>query len=702
MASGRDNPGHEATSRTRKHIVSACLSSVGGEINNCRAGAHCMNTGNVLGSTADQHEELLSQLRDLIPEAFQDGELDADSLLDALGVGDDRKPSFTFSWPGIEEARQEARAATTATLAPDPEASVNWDSARDILVEGDNLQVLKLLKSGYRGQAKLIYIDPPYNTGDTFTYNDDFAIPESEYLTATGQVDEQGNATTSRIENAGRKHAPWLSMMFPRLAVARHLLRRDGVILASIDNNEVHHFRLLLDAVFGADNFVDMMTWQGGRKNDAKMTGGGQDYILIYARDKKHLAANDVKWRERKMGLESVYARIEELRMEHGDDYKAASKDLRKWYRDLPEGHPSKAHDYFSNLDENGAWTSGDLRSPNPRENLMYEYRGYSPPTKGWAVERTVMEEYDRRGRLLFPESKDKRIRLKRYLHEQEEWAPGSSFSKARGPEQTSLDKLMGASVFDQPKNIEVLSRLFGAICQQDDLIIDFFAGSGSTGHAVWEQNRTDGRTRNWVLVQLPEAPDEKEESGKNAISAGYKTIFEVTAERLRRSAAQLQGDTLDATDLGFRVFRTRPTNLIIQPQVVASPGMTGDEYLQMSLTSVQASPVVADANPLAIAWEVALKSTATKLDAKVFEHGLNGVTVYEFKPAVASSDPQGRLLISLDEFDLTTADEINLTDDDTLILRGDKVSDATTLTLAPRLQSKLVLLERVPREVSL
>lgn len=661
-----------------------------------------MSTENVPGSTADQHDELLSQLRDLIPEAFQDGELDADSLLTVLGVGDERKPSFTFSWPGIEEARREARAATTATLMPDLEASLNWDSARDTLIEGDNLQVLKLLKRGYSGQAKLIYIDPPYNTGNSFTYDDDFAIPESDYLAATGQVDEQGNATTSKIENAGRKHAPWLSMMFPRLAVARHLLRRDGVILASIDNNEVHHFRLLLDAVFGADNFVDMMTWQGGRKNDAKMTGGGQDYILIYARDKQHLLANDVKWRERKMGLEPVYVRIEELRLEHGDEYKAASKDLRKWYRELPEGHPSKAHDYFSNIDENGAWTSGDLRSPNPRENLMYAYKGYAPPTKGWAVERSVMEEYDRRGRLLFPESKDKRIRLKRYLHEQEAWAPSSSFSKARGPEQTSLDKLMGSAVFNQPKNTEVLGRLFSAICQQDDLIVDFFAGSGSTGHAVWEQNRIDGRARNWVLVQIPEKPNEKEESGKKAIEAGFDTIFEVTAERLRRAAVILQGDTLDAPDLGFRVFRTRPTNLVIQPQLIASLGMTGDEYLQMSLSGTHGSPVVTDADPLAVAWEVALKSTDTKLDAKVTEHELNGVTVYEFTQAVASSDTPGRLLISLDEFDLTTADEIELTDNDTLILRGDKVSDATTLTLAPRLQSKLVLLERVPREVSL
>lgn len=660
-----------------------------------------MSIETVPGSTPDQHEELLTQLRDLIPEAFQDGVLDADALLKVLGANDDKGSGFTFSWPGIAEAREDARAATTATLAPDPDASVTWDEAGDVLIEGDNLQVLKLLKNGYRRAVKLIYIDPPYNTGESFTYNDDFAVAERQYLEETGQVDEQGNATTSRIETGGRKHAPWLTMMFPRLTLARHLLRRDGVILISIDDNEVHHLRLLLDAVFGAENFVDMMTWQGGRKNDAKLTGGGQDYILVYARDLSHLKTNDVRWRERKTGLEEVYSQVEELRRKHGSDLKAASRELRRWYRELPEGHPSKAHDYFSNLDENGAWTSGDLRSPNPRENLMYKYKGYAPPEKGWAVELPVMEEYDRRGRLLFPESKDKRIRLKRYLHEQEEWAPGSSFSKARGPEQTALNNLMEASVFDQPKNTEVLARLFHAITDDGDLILDFFAGSGSTGHAVWKQNPKDGKTRHWILVQVPEKPDASEDSGKNALAAGYKTIFEVTAERLRRAAASLQEDTLDAPELGFRIFRTRPTNLIIDKPLFALPEMTGQNYLAQVLDRTAGPPVVNGAKSLDVAWEVALKATGTRLDARVTTHELNGVTIYEFTP-VEDKNTSRRLLISFDAFTLATADALGLSDDDTLILRGDQVEDSVTLTLAPRLQSKLILLERVPREVSL
>ena len=658
-------------------------------------------TPSVPDETRDLHQELLAQLRDLVPSAFLDGELDRDALLGALGLDGDSKPAFSFTWPGIERARQDARVPTTATLMPDEDASLHWPDARDVLIEGDNLQVLKLLKNGYSRAVKLIYIDPPYNTGDTFTYNDDFAVPERQYLEETGQVDEQGNATTSRIETGGRKHAPWLTMMFPRLALARHLLRRDGVILVSIDNNEVHHLRLLLDAAFGAENFVDMMTWRGARKGDAKLTGGGQDYVLVYARDRSYLKANDIRWRERKEGLEPIYAKVAELRTEHGDNYEAMTAGLRDWYKSLADEDPSKAHAHYSTIDQRGVFFPGDIASPNPRPNLTFEWKGYAVPKNGWRYELAAMERLDAEGRLLYPDSKDKRIQVKRYLTEHEEWAPASVFYRDRRAASGALNKLMGAKVFDDPKSTDVLARLFHAITDDGDLILDFFAGSGSTGQAVWEQNPKDGKTRHWILVQVPEEPDASEESGKNALAAGYETIFEVTAERLRRAATSLQQETLDAPQLGFRIFRTRPTNLVIDKPLFALPEMTGQDYLTQVLDHTAGVPVVDGAKPLDVAWEVALKATGTKLDARVTTHQVDGVTVYEFTPAEGEST-SGRLLISLDTFSLATVDALALSDDDTLILRGDQVEDSVTLTLAPRLQSKLILLERVPREVSL
>lgn len=659
-------------------------------------------TQSMQDETADGQAELLAHLRDLVPSAFLDGELDRDALLGALGLDGESKPAFSFAWPGIERARQDARVSTTATLVPDEAASTHWADARDVLIEGDNLQVLKLLKNGYSRAVKLIYIDPPYNTGDTFTYNDDFAVPERQYLEETGQVDDQGNATTSRIESGGRKHAPWLTMMFPRLTLARHLLRRDGVILASIDNNEAHHLRLLLDAVFGAENFVDMMTWQGGRKGDAKLTAGGQDYVLVYARDLSHLKANDVRWRERKSGLDDVYAKERELLERHGENYAAARTELREWFASLPEGNSAKQHSHYDHIDGAGVWTSDNSASPNYRENLIYNFKGYAPPKKGWRYERTTMERLDTEGRLLYPNGgRATRIRIKKYLHDQEKWAPASTFSRDRSGASGALDRLMGAKVFDDPKSTDVLARLFHAITDDGDLILDFFAGSGSTGQAVWEQNPKDGNTRHWILVQVPEKPDASEESGKNALAAGYETIFEVTAERLRRAAALLQQDTFDAPQLGFRVFRARPTNLIIDKPLLATAELTGQSYLAKVLEQTAGAPVVVGAKPLDVVWEVALKATGTKLDARVMTHEVGGVTVYEFAPA-EGQDSSGRLLISLDTFSLATADALGLSDNDTLILRGDQIEDSVTLTLAPRLQSKLILLERVPREVSL
>lgn len=659
-------------------------------------------TFSVPGETPDVRADLLAQLRDLVPSAFLDGELDRDSLIAALGLDGNTEPPFSFTWPGIDRARQDARVPTTATLTPDEDASVQWSDARDVLIEGDNLQVLKLLKNGYSRAVKLIYIDPPYNTGDTFTYNDDFAVPERHYLEETGQVDEQGNATTSRIETGGRKHAPWLTMMFARLALARHLLRRDGVILVSIDNNEVHHLRLLLDAVLGAENFVDMMTWQGGRKGDAKLTAGGQDYVLVYARDLSYLKANDVRWRERKSGLDDVYAKEYEILARHGEDYDAARVELREWFASLPEGNSAKQHSHYAHIDVGGVWTSDNSASPNYRENLIYDFKGYAPPEKGWRYERATMERLDAAGRLLYPNGgRATRIRIKRYLHDQEAWAPASTFSRDRSGASGALDRLMGAKVFDDPKSTDVLARLFHAITDDGDLILDFFAGSGSTGQAIWEQNPKDGKARHWILVQVPEKPDESEESGRNALAAGYETIFEVTAERLRRAAVLLQQDARDAPQLGFRIFRSRPTNLIVEKPVIATQELTGQSYLTQVLDHTAGTPVVDGAKPLDVAWEVALKATGTRLDARVTTHEVDGVMVYEFTPAEGETS-DGRLLISLDAFSLATADALGLSDDDTVILRGDRVEDSVTLTLAPRLQSKLILLERVPREVSL
>lgn len=647
----------------------------------------------VPGETQNLAEVLRAELEDLVPRAFADGVLNIDALRTALGHPPEATPGFSFTWPSIEQARLEARAATTARLAPDVKASVDWENAANILIEGDNLQVLKLLRRGYAQSVKLIYIDPPYNTGETFTYSDDYAVAEPDYLRESGQVDAQGRALSTKLERAGRKHDPWLTMMFPRLAAARYLLRRDGAIMISIDNNEVHHLRMLMDGLFGSANFVDMLTWQGGRKGDARLTAGGQDYILIYARDLKYLKSLNTRWRERKTGLEPVYEMERKLLKEHRDDHSTATRRLREWFDSLPEGSPPKQHAHYNQIDADGVWTSDNSSSPNYRENLVYDFKGYPPPENGWRYERATMEQLDRKGRLLYPTGKAKRIRIKKYLHEQEYWAPASTFYRDRSGASSALEQLLDASVFDNPKSLDVLARLISATTGGTDLILDFFGGSGSTGHAVWQQNQEDGHSRRWIVVQAPERPREEEESGANAIDEGYDTIFEITAERLRRASEEFE-------DAGFRVFRTQVSTLRVDPPIVATERTDGGGLVQMSLGAVREAPVAPRAKALDVAWEVILKATDVPLDARVTRRVIDHICVFEFRRAEAEAP--GRLFVSLDEFDLSTAEALAIEDHDTLILRGDKVSDAVTLTLSARLKSRLLLIERAPREVSI
>lgn len=620
----------------------------------------------VPNETADARTELLEELRHLLPAAFPDGELDIGALCDALDLAKPDKPSFSFNWPGVERARLDARVPTAATLIPDCDASVNWDVTRDILIEGDNLQVLKILKAGYGGSAKLIYMDPPYNTGDTFIYHDDYGVPEPHHLRTTSQIDELATAATSNGGSAGRKHAPWLSMMFPRLAAARHLLRRDGVILISIDDNEVHHLRLLLDTVFGAENFVGSFVWNAERSNENRLISVAHDYIVVYARDLQFLADEDIRWRVRKSGLDEIYAKLQELRAEHDRDFDAIHQKLVEWYGLLPEEHPSKAHEHFNYVDERGVYFHEDSRGE---------------------------------GCAFYPKA-NQGLELKSYLHEHEEWVPGSVFYQGRRAATKAFNELMGRAIFDHPKNTDVLARMIHAITGDNDLIIDAFAGSGSMGHAVWKQNQADGKVRRWLLVQAPEPPDSSLKASRRVFAAGYKTFFELAADRLRRAAQQVQEGTFGGPQLGFRVFRARPTNLVGEPPITATENTVDGQYVETSSARLEGGPIIEGAEPIAVAWEVALKASGTRLDAHVRELNINGLVVHEFTPT-DNADVDRRLFVCLDEFSLATAFELKLTGADTLVVRGDKMDHATTLTLASRLPSKLIRLERVPREAS-
>ncbi|MGX6447164.1 site-specific DNA-methyltransferase [Patulibacter sp. S7RM1-6] len=651
-------------------------------------------------TTQAQQDQLLALLRDQVPEAFADGVLDPDALLSHLGVvpvPEGAETGYEFGWSGLTRARVEATTPTTASLRPDEAASVAWGETGNVAIEGDNLQILKTLLNGYRGKFKLIYIDPPYNTGSTFTYSDKFAIAEAEWLQQTGQVDEDGNALTSKIENGGRKHAPWLTMMLPRLIVARHLLRRDGAIVAAIDDNEVHHLRMLMDAVFGEANFTGSFVWEGGRKNDARFVSVGHDYMLTYARDKAHLVAEDVRWQVRKVGLEELYAEVARLRTLHEENFTTIQTELRGWYDGLKKGHPSLTNRHYRFVDGRGIYYPDNLRSPNPRANLVYDYKGYKPHANGWAVDRESMERLDSEDRLVFPEDPEGRIAVKRYLHEGEAQTPGSVFYRDRRGARQALEELMGSErVFDFPKDTSVLVWLLEALTADGDLVLDFFAGSGSTAQAVWERNRIDGGRRRWVMVQAPEPPEKKKDAPENP----YATVSELMFDRLRKASDEMATATAGADeDLGFRVFRIGESNLREEPPIVTDGTLGGDEYIQQALAIHGAPTFVEGSNPDDVRWEVLLKGTRFDLSSQMVDGTVGELRFTDVRQHGGGDGPRTVICLA-DTIGLDDFEALGLDVTDTLICVKDAMVDGTAVTVGQR--CKLLVIERVRSAVSL
>jgi adenine-specific DNA-methyltransferase len=506
-------------------------------------------------------DDRLAAIRAEFPEVVRENKIDFDALRRSLGDWVEPGPErFGLTWPGKAECMRVIQEPSIGTLVPMPDESVDWDTTQNVIIEGDNLEALKLLQKAYYGKVKLIYIDPPYNTGKEFIYPDNFREGLADYLRYSGQTDEEGVKLTANAETDGRYHSKWLSMMYPRLFLARNLLRDDGFILISVDDHEVHNLRLVMNEIFGEENFVACMVWQGGRKNDSKLVSSGHDYIVIFARNLGYVTEREMHWEERKAGLDAIYAAADKVRSEAGTDFVEAHRRLLAWFRALPDGHPSKAHDHFNYLDERGVFFPDNLRSPNPRPNLIYDYKGYKPHPNGWAYAAERMEQLDADDRLVFPESLDQRLKIKSYLHEHETWAPGSVFYRDRRAARGVVENLLGVSakgLFDFPKDHGVLGRLIATTTIGDDLVLDFFAGSGSTAHAVMAENDKDGERRRFILVQLPEPVDNER----------YPTISAITRARVRVAGEDLRRSPKLSdrpTDAGFQSYRLAASNFTV------------------------------------------------------------------------------------------------------------------------------------------
>ena len=556
-------------------------------------------------------QDNIARIRDLFPGCVteakgEDGTVklavDFDQLRQELAesIVEGPQERYHLNWPGKREALLASNAPIAKTLRPVRDESVDFDTTKNLFIEGDNLDALKLLQENYLGQIKVIYIDPPYNTGSDLVYLDDFATSSDDYLKSSNQVSTDGGKLVVNTERNGRFHSDWLSFMYSRLKIARTLLRDDGVIMISIDDSEASNLKSICSEVFGESNFVASLVWEKGRKNDAKLVSVGHEYILLYCKSKELLKQRKTKWREAKPGAKEIHDEYLRLRKVHGNDNQKVEVALREFYESLPKTHPSKKHSRYNKVDEKGVWRDDNMSWPGgdgPRYEVLHPLTGQacSIPDGGWRYSTPEkMQEMIHQGKVVFREDHTEPPIRKTYLietdlgsgeedgeldsddlteNDEAEELPiqvaGSYFYRSALQASSELTKMFGSKIFSNPKDRDVLARWINYVGTEDgDIVLDFFAGSGTTGHSVMQIAANDQKNLRFILVQLPEEINSKAKGAKSAIKTLTKLgkaahISEITKERLRRAGQEIGSNAdYNGIDVGFRVLKIDTSNM--------------------------------------------------------------------------------------------------------------------------------------------
>lgn len=525
--------------------------------------------------------ERLSALKTLYPEAFTEDKVDFERLKQALGddVQTDRE-RYGLSWAGKSDAIHVLQSLSVGTLQPMREDSVEFDATENLIIEGDNLEVLKLLQKSYFGKVKMIYIDPPYNTGNEFIYPDNFREGLEDYLKFSGQLSAEGTATSSNRETDGRYHSKWLSMMYPRLFLAKNLLREDGVIFISIDDNEVHNLRLLMNEIFGEENYLQAIIWKrhGGGSNDSKYFAVEHEYILAYAKNKDSMA--------------------NKLRVPLNESDRLAYQGRDEHYKVLG---PYKTKSLVAS------------RPDSPRPNLRYKITApdNTEISSEWRWEKERFDDAYKNNKAIIRKDRadNWQVEYKIYLNgddDERTKVPRSLLtelernSEGRGQLREALGD---DGVFNNPKPTGLVKYFSELSTHENDIILDFFAGSGTTAQAVLELNKADGGNRKFILVQLPEKTE----------NAEFPTIAHITRERVRRviakmnaaDSAKLDLTTGDKQDRGFKAFRLAASNFKIWQ---GAEGAGDDDALSAQL-DLFAENLLPEASPESVLFEILLKS---------------------------------------------------------------------------------------------
>ena len=508
------------------------------------------------------NQQQIDKLQQLFPEVVTEGKIDWQKLQATLGEAVDLGERYGLGWKGKSDVFAAIQKKTVQTLHPDRANSVDWDTTGNMFIEGDNLAALKILHKAYYGKVKMIYIDPPYNTGNDFIYNDDFKQTRRSYEAEAGITDDEGNVVRDdglRANTGGHKHSNWLNMMYPRLFLARNLLRQDGVIFVSIDDNEVHNLRLMMNEIFGEENFVAQIVWERAYApvNLKHHFSESHDYIVCFARNIDLLDKLSLKRNE-----------AADARYKNPDD------------------------------DPRGIWQSDNFSVGPANQKNIYEIitpsgRRVLPPSGySWRFSEKKTQELIADNRVWFGPNGSGVPRYKRFLSEVKDGVTPMTVWKytdvghSQDATKEVKDLFDGVAYFDYPKPVKLIKRLASLCTSDNDVILDFFSGSGTTAHAVTELNTEDGGNRRWICVQLPELTDEKSEAYK----AGYRTIADIARERIRRAGAKISTDQADKLasrdtplDLGFRAYRVDDSNFKQWNELVSDP----EEIRQQALANL-------------------------------------------------------------------------------------------------------------------
>lgn len=499
---------------------------------------------------------------------------------------------YRLDWPGKRESLLAANAPIAKTLRPDREESVDFDTTQNLFIEGDNLEALKLLQETYLGKVKMIYIDPPYNTGNAFVYEDDFAESNDDYLVRSNQKTESGSKLVANLESNGRFHSDWISMLYPRLKLARNLLHQDGVIFISIDDSEVQNLRRICDETFGSDNFIATIVWQKRYVSNvtAKWLSDMHDYVLVYARSK-----DNVKF--------------------------------KSWERDAKQLEAYKNPDH----DKRGKWRSQDLSASKPYSAGLFEITGPTgktfspPPNRYWRCNENQFNKWKEDNRIWWGVNGDARPMLKAFIEESTRGiTPHTwwSYSFAGHNKEATLEVKQlfnGSAPFDTPKPVKLIRKMLELSESKDDIILDFFAGSATTANSVLELNAKDEGNRKFIMVQLPEPCDSNSEQFK----AGYKNIADISKERIRRAGKKIKEENATTTanlDTGFRVLKIDTSNA---KDIYYTPDAINQEELALQVDHIKDDRTAED-----LLFQVML-DWGVDLALPIASESIQGKTVY-------------------------------------------------------------------------